>query len=358
MFSFRNLALIVYSLLGLIPYMLAAYLAVRFNAELPATTLLVAVAVLVSHLFGLAVINRFGRQLEKVDNDLAKSSVAKWHKRVLLHEEVPKELSDIVAHFNTLVRDIEVHDRNYRDAMAKLMLYTQEAQEYDEKLKKEALIRQELSRYVSSSLVETIMHSDREILMQNRRIKTTVLFADIRSFTSIAEQLPPETVTRMLNEYFEATTATVFAYDGVLDKYVGDELMAIFGLTNRGEHADYGATAAVSAALAMQKTVSLLMKSFRDRQLPTFEVGIGINTGEVVVGNVGSKGRMDYTVIGDVVNVASRLEQNAKGSCIVIGEETYRYCGLALNILQQGEMLVRHREQPVKFFQIEESDKS
>lgn len=349
--SFRNLGLIIYSLLGLIPYMLAAFLVVHFKTELPITVLLIAAAVLVSHLFGLTIINRFGRQLEKVDHECALASTSSEKRPIVLPADVPKELADLVNHFNVMVNDVISHDRKYREMTTQLLLYTQDIERYEKKLMNEALLRQHLSRYVSSGIVESLMRADGNNLLQDRRAEVTILFADIRSFTAMAESLPPESVVAILNGYFEAMTAVVFAYDGILDKFVGDELMAVFGLAGSE---DYGATAAVNAALAMQKTMQMLIADFRKRALPDFEVGIGINTGEVLVANVGSKNRKDYTVIGDVVNVASRLEQKAQGGTIVIGEGTYRHCRVQTEIVQQGDVQVRNREKTVKFYEITE----
>ncbi len=347
--SFRDIEQITYSLLGLIPYMLATYIAVQREASLPEIVLAMAAAALISHLLGYAFMHKFGVQLEQVRDETARAATARKKERIEVPKEAPSELVDLVRNFNVTVSELATYDRNYRQVITRMMLYAQDIEDYQRKLTDEALMRQHLSRYLNSGLVEQMMHSDRQTLLQNREAEVSVLFADIRSFTTISERMPPEKVVAMLNEYFEAMTAVVFAYDGVLDKFVGDELMAVFGLT---DHDDRGATAAVHAAMAMQETVTMLMAQFRERGLPTFEVGIGINTGEVVVGNVGSKNRMDYTVIGDVVNVAARLEQSAKGSTTVIGERTRELCGPGVRSELQGEIRVRNRERPVRCFKV------
>lgn len=347
--AFKDVELITYSLLGLIPYLLAVYVSVHYSASLPEIILIVAAAAFFSHLLGLSFIHRFGTQLSQVRDSMAAIAASGKKAPITLPKNMPRELSDLARHFNATVADLSAYDRNYREAVTKMMLYAQDIESYQRKLTEEALLRQHLSRYLNSGLVEQIMHSDRETLLQDRKAEISVLFADIRSFTTLAERLPPEHVIGMLNEYFEAMTAVVFAYGGVLDKFVGDELMAVFGLAGNGDH---GATAAVRAALAMQQTVDMLMAEFRARGLPTFEVGIGINTGEVVVGNVGSKNRMDYTVIGDVVNVAARLEQSAKGGMVVIGERSRHYCDPKIRTVQQDEVHVRNRKMAVQCFQV------
>jgi len=350
--TFKDIELITYSLLGLIPYMLAVYFAVQLEGSPSQMFLVIAAAALASHLLGLSFIHNFGIRLQLLGDRMAAGAAAKKKAPISLDEELPSELANLMHHFNATLSELVASDRNYREAITRMMLYAKDVENYQHKLTEEALLRQHLSRYLNSGLVEQVMLSDQELLLQNRKAEVSVLFADIRSFTTLSEHMPPEQVIGMLNEYFEALTAVVFAYDGVLDKFVGDELMAVFGLTG-GD--DCGATAAVHAAMAMQETVSLLMEGFREQGRSTFEVGIGINTGEVVVGNVGSKNRMDYTVIGDVVNVAARLEQVAKGGEVVISERTISCCSLKLRTVQQGEIQVRNREEPVGAYQVIET---
>ncbi len=142
--------------------------------------------------------------------------------------------------------------------------------------------------------------------MGGRRQEVTVLFADIRNFTSMSEALAPEAVVEVLNTYFTEMVDLVFQYQGTLDKFVGDALMAVFGVPLPLPQA---ADRAVECALAMQRHLRQMQAA---GLTPIQGMRIGINTGEAIVGNIGSDKRMDFTVVGDVVNVAARLQELAK----------------------------------------------
>src|SRR5690606_15419907 len=160
--------------------------------------------------------------------------------------------------------------------------------------------------YVSPALVEQMAHdplSWRTLESSNREL--TILFADIRGFTRIAETMQPEALREYINAFLTAMTEVIHTHRGTVDKYMGDAVMAFWGApVSDPAHADH----AVAAALAMQREVARLSASFVTRGLPPLAVGIGINTGVVRVGDMGSKLRRAYTVIGDAVNLASRLE--------------------------------------------------
>lgn len=178
----------------------------------------------------------------------------------------------------------------------------------------------------------------------NERKEVTVLFADVRAFTAIAENMDAQDVLIMLNEFFDVMVDIVFKNHGILDKFLGDQLMAVFGLIPSGNNAAYDA---VKSAIEMQNAAEALM-DVRDKQdKETYEIGVGINTGSSIVGNVGAETRMDYTVIGDSVNVAARLEQMAKGGEIIIGEQTYCYVQDRFNAEIKGEISVKNRTEPV-----------
>ena len=151
----------------------------------------------------------------------------------------------------------------------------------------------------------------------------------------------------MLNEYFDGMVEIIFRHQGVLDKFVGDELMAVFGLLGQAER---GPENAIAAAREMQSHLNLLMAERQMLGKPVFGVGIGINSGPVVVGNVGSQNRMDYTVIGDAVNVASRLQQMAEGGTVLIGEATRCRLPPHLHVVERGEVKVRNRVDPVQCY--------
>jgi adenylate cyclase len=180
------------------------------------------------------------------------------------------------------------------------------------------------SRYVSPKVVEELIKNPSAAMkLGGNKQEVTILFSDIRGFTSLSEQLAPEEVVELLNEYFQAMTDVIFKHDGTVDKFIGDAIMAIFGAPVA--HGD-DPMRAVRTAVAMLEELKLLRAKWEARGRRTFEIGVGINTGEAIVGNMGSIQAMGYTVIGDAVNLASRLESANKelGTHILISESTYR----------------------------------
>lgn len=174
---------------------------------------------------------------------------------------------------------------------------------------KEREARQSLMRYHSPQVVEEIIKGKGTCEVTERMI--TVLFTDIKGFTRLSEELGPLETARLLNEYFDIITDVVFRYKGSIDKFIGDAAMAIFGAPFHDT--DY-TEMTIKAAIDIQKEIKKLNK---------FEVRIGINTGSAVIGNIGSSKRVEYTAIGDTINIASRLEKMAAEGSIYIGEATY-----------------------------------
>jgi len=338
-----------YSLIGFIPYLLALYLLIYLDVEINTTVLVVALSALVAHLSGFMLIRSFGKQLKSVHDKTGKAIMADRRYSIEMDANTPDELAGIVQHFNTMLAESERSSQNFQEMTAKMMLYARDIEHYQQRLREEGTSRLRLSRYVDDSLVDKILNDEEDTLLQNTRQEATILFADIRSFTAISEHMAPEEVIGMLNAYFDAMVQIIFQHNGVLDKFVGDELMATFGLLGEPEE---GASHALNAAIAMQGRIRSLMSEFRLKGYPVFDVGIGINTGEVVIGSVGSKNRMDYTVIGDTVNVAARLEQMAEGGCIIVGEETYQRCEPLISMQTRGEIQVKNRKTAVKCYQV------
>jgi adenylate cyclase len=166
-----------------------------------------------------------------------------------------------------------------------------------------------LVRYVSREVADDILKSGKMAELKSERRKITVLFADVRGFTSLSENMSPEEIVGLLNEYFDKMIDAIFRYKGTLNKFLGDGFMAMFGAPADDP---YQEEHAIRAALEMQASVSELREKFRKYHVPDFRIGIGINTGVAVVGNIGCNQRMEYTAIGDTVNTASRLEAKTK----------------------------------------------
>jgi len=345
--SFLENTQVIFSLLGVIPYLLATYIFVHSGARLTLQISLVSATVLFFHLLGYYILRQIATQVHGLAKQAEKAASRK--EAVHINTDAPVEVNQIAERINSLLSELGQFDKQYREVTTRLMLYAKEIEDYQNKLKQEALVRERLSRYVGSNVVDHLLQSGEEMPLQNKKLVATILFADIRSFTRISENMAPEEVIAMLNEHFNAMVDVIFKYNGVLDKFIGDELMAVFGLM---EEADAGSLNAVYCAMEMRQVVRQLAQRRRAAGLPAFEIGIGINTGEVVVGNLGSKNRMDYTVIGDTVNVASRLESIAKGQHIVVGESTYQNCMEEIPMHPRKEVRVKNRKEPVKCYEL------
>lgn len=193
----------------------------------------------------------------------------------------------------------------------------------NEQIRQEEIMRSRLERFHSPQVIEMILKGSQETkdnIMEPKDLTATILFTDIIDFTQLTEQSPPRETNIILNQYFSIMTDIVFSYEGTLDKYIGDGLMAVFGAPMEGEN---DAERAILAAKEMKRQLAVMMAT-QEGSRKKFDIRIGINTGRVVAGNIGSPRRLDYTVIGDPVNIASRLESIAKPNQILIGEETYR----------------------------------
>jgi len=192
----------------------------------------------------------------------------------------------------------------------------------NEQIREEERMRRQLERFHSPQVVEMILCSGRDgkdTIMEPKDISATILFSDITGFTGLSEKLPVRQVITLLNRYFSSMTDIIFKYEGTLDKYIGDGLMAVFGAPIEKKDDPF---LAVSAALEMRSALAGLPDE-TGMDFP-LQIRIGINTGRIVSGNIGSYKRMEYTVIGDAVNTASRLESIAQPGQILIGEETYQ----------------------------------
>jgi adenylate cyclase len=178
----------------------------------------------------------------------------------------------------------------------------------------------------------------------------TILFADIRGFTRISEHAPPEKIVSLLNRYFSAMTDIIFAHGGTLDKYLGDGLMALFGAPTATPE---DASNALNAAVAMQRRVLSINQELREEGFNEIGVGMGLHTGEVTVGYIGSERRSEYTAIGDAVNTASRLETNAQGGEILISDATAKAAHSRYRLQPRDPIMVKNRQQPVALWEVD-----
>jgi adenylate cyclase len=190
-----------------------------------------------------------------------------------------------------------------------------------EQMKKEETVRTNLSRYLSPQIVDQIVTNDVQVDLGGDRKVVTILFSDIRDFTTITETRPADQLIQILNEYFTEMAAIIFEYQGSLDKYIGDAMVAVFGSLINLDNPVYHA---VRASIQMMKRLPDLNKKWMDEFGFSMEIGIGVTTGEVFLGNIGSPERMEFTVIGDTVNVASRFSGLAKAGQILLTREAFQ----------------------------------
>ncbi len=197
------------------------------------------------------------------------------------------------------------------------------AEAYVRSEKRRREIKAAFSHYLSPSVLESVLSHPEDLKLGGKRVEATVLFSDIAGFTEIAEKMPPEDVAGLLNRYMGEMTAIILQHKGTLDKFIGDAIMAFWGAP--ADDADH-ALNACRAALAMQERLESLRKELKADGLPGIDVRIGIHSGMVIAGNMGSPGLFDYTVVGDTVNLASRLEGANKqfGTRILISDSVYK----------------------------------
>lgn len=210
-------------------------------------------------------------------------------------------------------------------------------------------LKESFGKYVARQVVEKILSGKEQIKLHGERQQITVLFADVRGFTKLAENMEPENVVTLLNKYFNIVVDIIFKYEGVLDKFIGDNVMAFFGAPIKSDNDE---ERAVTAAMEIQKEIEKFnITRMVDGKDPIF-VGIGVNTGEAVAGNIGSEKRMDYTVIGDTVNVADRIQSSALGGEILISAATYEKVRDKFNCNELPAIKVKGRRNPVHVFKV------
>jgi adenylate cyclase len=216
------------------------------------------------------------------------------------------------------------------------------------KIAEQALQRSALERFLSPDVAAMIVaNPDIRLGGVNRRV--TVMFADIRGFTPMSENLEPGRAVEILNQYFTRVTEVIFDCGGMLDKYIGDAVMAVFGAPiSKGQDA----ANALNAAIQIQRLLIELNRDAAARQWPELRVGIGINTGIATAGNIGSPQRLDYTVVGDTVNTASRLMSNAAGGEILVAHSTAAETNGAFDLAPLPPLQVKGRTEPVQVFRV------
>ncbi|MCA1625494.1 MAG: FHA domain-containing protein [Acidobacteria bacterium] len=234
-------------------------------------------------------------------------------------------------------------------AVAAQTAVTVETVKAHKRLAREEVARANYSRFMPEYVVKQLLENPDSFKLGGINQTITVLFADIRGFTTFSETEKPENVVGLLNRYFSAMSEIIFAHGGTLDKYIGDGLMAIFGAPTATPD---DAENAVKTAVAMQKRLTTLNKELEFEGLRPIKIGIGLHTGEATIGYIGSEQRSEYTAIGDTVNVASRLEKNTTGGQILISEATAKASGNLFHLIACKPLTVKNRLQSISLFEV------
>lgn len=221
---------------------------------------------------------------------------------------------------------------------------------FAEQIQREAMVRSNFERYFAPNVAAEIAMQQGAVKLGGDKRPVTILFSDIRGFTTMSEHMSPEAIATLLSDYFTEMVDIIFAHGGTLDKFIGDAIMALWGAPI--PHAD-DPDRAVQAAIAMQRAINNLNAKWATADRPNISVGIGINYGETFAGNIGSHLRLEYTVIGDNVNVASRLCSNAGGGEILISDPLYQVLKQKPPVEARSPLSVKNRAQAVPVWRVE-----
>lgn len=212
-------------------------------------------------------------------------------------------------------------------------------------------IKNAMGKYLSQDIMQNVVQNIDDIKLGGKKANVTVLFADIRGFTSMSEKMTAEEVSVILNEYFSEIEPIITKYNGVINKFIGDAVMAIFGEPIQDINHPQNA---VKCACAMLKKVEELQEKWLLEGKPKIEIGVGINTGEAFVGNIGSEKRLEYTVIGDMVNLASRIESYNKvyKTNMLISSSTYTYVSDIVNVIRIADVTIRGKAKKMDIYEV------
>jgi adenylate cyclase len=250
----------------------------------------------------------------------------------------------------TAPRSFSDEDLEFLSSFSGMIAVAIENSRLVERARREAVVLSNFQRYFAPDLAENIAAQEGEIRLGGMKRQAVVLFADIRGFTALSEELSPDEIASLLNEYFTEMVEIVFEHGGALDKFMGDALMAIWGAPLT--HPDDPDRAA-SAAVAMQRSLARLNAEWSEQGRRPMAVGIGIQSGEVFAGNIGSDRRLEYTVIGDAVNTAARLCAEAGPGEILIGEALYKSLEVPPRVSALPALQLKGKAQAVAVYRVE-----
>lgn len=208
-----------------------------------------------------------------------------------------------------------------------------------------------LSKYISKDIKNKILKNEAATELGGKRAEITIMFADIRGFTSLSETRKAEEVSQLLNEYFSELEPIISKYKGVINKFIGDAVLVVFGDPTPDK---FHTKNAVKCAYELRNKVKEIRQRWIDEGKPKIDIGIGINTGEAFIGNVGTENRFEYTVIGDAVNIASRIEDYNKiyKTHILISENTYNKISQIVDVIKIREVSIKGKSKKINIYEV------
>ncbi len=221
----------------------------------------------------------------------------------------------------------------------------------EERLRLVNFIRETFGRYLSKKVVDEILESPEGRKIGGRRQQVTILMSDLRGFTGLSDTRDPEEMVRLLNRYLGRMSEIILEYDGMIDEFIGDAILTVFGIPERRND---DALRAVACGISMQNAMEDLDKNIVGEEYPPLEMGIGINTGPVIVGNIGSEMRLKYGIVGAAVNTAARIESNTIGGQVLIGESTYQALKDRVTIEASHTVMMKGLRRPLVYFSVTE----
>ncbi|WP_369602127.1 adenylate/guanylate cyclase domain-containing protein [Hahella sp. SMD15-11] len=255
---------------------------------------------------------------------------------------------NVVAGLGTMFYVCVTAFYTHQQARALVLAKTQIQQQREQSI----ALSHKLAKYLSPQVWQSIFTGERDVRLETQRKKLAVFFSDIKGFTDLSEEIEPESLTELLNHYFNEMSQIALKYGGTIDKFVGDSIMIFFGdPTSRGAKED--TLACVAMAIEMRKHMKILRQKWRSQGVRTpLEIRMGINTGYVTVGNFGAENRMDYTIIGKEVNLASRLESMAEPGEILVSYETFALIKDTIMCRDKGQITVKGFSKPIPIYSV------
>jgi adenylate cyclase len=248
-----------------------------------------------------------------------------------------------------MIARIRYHSKGYINLLERNEAYKALLESQKLLRSRNRFIRRTFGRYLSDEIVDSILESPEGMKLGGEKRKVTIMMADLRGFSSMAEGLPAENVVGIINIYLEVMTEVILKYLGTIDEFIGDAILVVFGAPV--QRVD-DARRAVACGIAMQLAMEEVNRRNRESGYPAMAMGIGINTGRVVVGNIGSKRRTKYAVVGHHVNLTSRIESYSLGGQILISESTREECGPILRIDDRMSVMPRGVREPITVHQV------